>query len=364
MLAELDDGTPADPCLDYARRMRAAGNRAVRVAVYPGVYHAYEATGGIAWLAEDETGRDCAGRYLMDGNRNLLDRTTGRTVAPAARSRQHVMQSCVRRGYTIGGDERVKAQATADLLQFLRDAEVLTDPEARAAVPDCAALPDGIHRRNCVRARNGWTGDLVALARAVRYPGGPRRDDALAARLLTLAADRGHPQAQWELALMLRQGAGGLPRDLPRALALARAAAEAGDGAAMNIHGVMLRDGIGTPRDEAEAVAWFRRGAELRNSYAITNLGRALWHGTGGLARDRTAAVGLWQRAVAVGDNPWAHAFLGEAYETGDGVPRDQAKAVEHFRAAAGQSRDDDARRRAEEALARLAPAARASPSR
>lgn len=47
MLAELDNGTPAMPCLDYAQRMRAAGNMAVRIAVYPGVYHAYEGTGGM-----------------------------------------------------------------------------------------------------------------------------------------------------------------------------------------------------------------------------------------------------------------------------------------------------------------------------
>jgi hypothetical protein len=78
MLAELDDGTPAAPCLDYAQRMRSAGNPNVRVAVY----HAYEATGGVGWLPDDETGRACTGPLLLDGAR------TCSTVAAAASSRR------------------------------------------------------------------------------------------------------------------------------------------------------------------------------------------------------------------------------------------------------------------------------------
>lgn len=358
MLAELDNGTPAMPCLDYAQRMRLAGNREVRIAVYPGVYHAYEGTGGISQATDDETARACAGRYVQDARRRLFDRATGRPVA-AGRERRFLLETCIERGYTVGGDARVKAQATADLLQFLRDVEVLHDAEARAVVPDCAAIPDGPHRRNCTRARNGWTGDLVALGRVFRYPDGPRRDDALAVRLFELAASRGNDQARWELALALRQGAG-VARDLPRALALAQAAAEGGDAAGMNVYAVMLRDGIGTPRDETEAVLWLRRSAELRNRFAIANLGRMMWDGRGGLPRDRSAAVALWQRAAFV-DHPWAHLYLGEAYETGEGVAQDRARALTHYRAAAAAAPGDEPalRQRATEAIARLESAAR-----
>jgi dienelactone hydrolase len=48
MLGELDDGTPALPCVEYIERMRTAGNANIRWAVYPGVYHAYEWTGELA----------------------------------------------------------------------------------------------------------------------------------------------------------------------------------------------------------------------------------------------------------------------------------------------------------------------------
>lgn len=355
MLAELDHGTPAEPCLDYARRMRAAGNREIRIAVYPGVYHAYEGTAGLAYVAEDETGRACAGRYVQDARRRLFDRATGLPVAPG-RERAFLLETCLERGYTVGGDARVKAQATADLLQFLRDVEVLHDTEARAVVPDCAPLPEGLLRRNCTRARNGWPGDLVALARAFRQ-GGPRRDDALAVRLLELAAARGNDQARWELALALRQGAG-VARDLPRALALARTAAEAGDATGMNVYAVMLRDGIGTAPDDAGAVLWFQRSAALRDRFALANLGRMLWDGRGGLARDRVAAVVLWRRAAFV-DHPWAHLFLGEAHETGEGVAQDRVAALHHYRAAAARGDDPAVRQRAAEAIARLEAATR-----
>jgi hypothetical protein len=40
MVAELDDLTPAKPCLEYVDRMRAAGNPNVSIKVYPGQYHA------------------------------------------------------------------------------------------------------------------------------------------------------------------------------------------------------------------------------------------------------------------------------------------------------------------------------------
>jgi dienelactone hydrolase len=264
MLAELDDAHLVPTCVDYIQRMRAAGNPNIRLAVYPGVHHAYEGTAGIGFVAKDWTSRDCAGRFLRDEQGILYDRASGRR-ATQDNQNDFLIRTCLQRGHTVGGDERVKAQATADLLQFLRDTEVLRDEEARAVVPDCATVSEGIHRRNCIRARNGWTGDLVALARALRVGVGPKRDDGTIARLFELAAARGNSHAQWELSIMLRQGVGAA-QDHSRALGLARAAAEVGDAAGINVYGVMIRDGIGRARDDTEAAIWFQRAADLRNS--------------------------------------------------------------------------------------------------
>lgn len=355
MLAELDDGTPAMPCVEYIQRMRAAGNANIRWAVYPGVYHAFEWTAGIGFAPNDWTGRACAGRFWRDERNILYERSSGRRATNGNQT-DFLFRQCMQIGYTVGGDERVKAQATSDLIQFLRDAEVLHDDEARAVVPDCATIPDGIQRRNCVRARNGWTGDLVALARAFRSGTGPRRDDALAARLFELAALRDHAQAQWELAIMIRQGAGGLARDLARALELARLSAESGDAAGSNVYGVMIRDGIGRERSDDEATIWFRRAADLRNSYAMTNLGRFMWDGRGGVAADRPAAIAMYRRAIYQDANPWAQVFLAEALMAGEGVTRDANEALALFQQAANQDREPDARRRAQAALARPRP--------
>jgi uncharacterized caspase-like protein/TPR repeat protein len=351
MEAELDDGTPFAPCLELADRMRAAGNTNVRVAVYPGVYHAFEYPGGISFATKDETGRKCAGRYFQDRARALFERSTGKAVA-SGRERQFLLESCIERGYTVGGDARVNEQATADLLQFLRDAEVIIDTEARAVVPDCATVPDGIYRRNCVRARNGWSGDIVALARAFRNPGGIARNDGLAARLFQLAADRGNAKGKWELAQMLRQGEG-VARDVPKAIGLLKSSAAAGESAAMNILGLMARDGIGRGRDDAEAVGWFRKGADLRNEYSLDTLGMMYRQGRGELATDKAEVVTLFRLSAFLG-NPWGRLHLAEVLETGEGTERNLARALDLYRQAASQDREPAAKRRAQEALNRL----------
>jgi len=352
MLGELDETQLVGPCIDYVEKMRKAGKATIRVAIYPGVYHAYEATGGVTFAADNWASHDCVGRFDRDENMRLYHRGTNRRIPPGLQS-DYLFKTCLQRGYIVGGDERVKAQATADLLQFLRDADVISDQVARALLPDCATLAERHVRLNCIRARAGWTGDLVALARAYRSGSDVPRDVEFAVRLLDLAATRGHPQAQWELAIHLRQGLGAA-RDLSRALVLAKAAADAGDAAGMNVYGVMIRDGMGRTRDDAEARIWFERSADLQNTYGMVNLGRFHKEGQGGLPRNPAAAVALWRAAVLKGDNPWALVLLAHTLETGEGSTVDPIEALALYRAAARQDLEPEAKRRAEEAVARL----------
>jgi TPR repeat protein len=86
----------------------------------------------------------------------------------------------------------------------------------------------------------------------------------------------------------------------------------------------------------------------------MVNLGRYHKDGKAGLPRDPTAAVALWRLAVLKGDNPWAQILLAEALEKGEGIAANPAEALTLYRAAAAQSREAEARKRAEEALARL----------
>jgi dienelactone hydrolase len=353
MLAELDDYTPSRPCLEYLEQMRAAGNPNVRFAVYYGIYHAFELTAGVI---EEHVERWKSCRYDLDRNGRWIDPKTGQQL-PFAHERAAVLRTCLDQGpVTVGGDDAAFRQAEADLLQFLRDFDVIEDAEARVILPDCAKFPEGIIRRNCARARAGWVGDLVAMARHYRT-GSIKRDDTMAVRLLTLAADRGHPQAKWELADMYRLGLG-VTRDPARARSLAQSAAAQGEAAAMNILGVMERD-QGTPQNDAEAVRWFRAAAELHNSYALNNLGDMYRHGRGGLALDRAEAVRLYRHS-AYYENPWGRLHLAEALEKGDGTNRDLAQAFDLYKSVAADDREPEAKRRAQEALARLGAASSA----
>ena len=356
MLGELDPIQTVGTCVGYAERMRAAGKAQIRIAVYPGVFHAYEGTAGTSYAADDWASTACAGRFERDENFLLYHRGTNRRITEGSQT-EYLFKTCLKRGYTVGGDERVKAQATADLLQFLRDADVLRDEAARALVGDCGAITDAPLRLNCTRARAGWTADLVAMARAYRAGRGVTQDAERAVRLFELAVARGNSHAMWELSLHARNG-WSVPRDTTRALALAKAAADAGDPAGMNVLGVMHRDGIGTPKNDAEARGWFERAALLLNSYAMVNLGRFLKEGRAGLARDPEAAVALWRKAVLRGDNPWAKVALAEALERGEGVAKNEAEARVLYQAAVEQDAEPEAKKRAEEALARLGPSA------
>ena len=351
-LSELDELTPIQPCLEYLERMRAAGNAKLRLAIYPGVHHGKENISGI-FLETSRHTPNC--RFFFSPGRGLTDRKTGQYV-PGGKVWDHIYRTCASPGpFAEGGDQRVKAQATADLVQFLRDVDIIVDEEARAVVPDCAAITQEAYRRNCVRARAGWTGDMVALARAYRRPNRIARDDVVAARLFKLAAQRQHPDAMWELAILHREGAG-VPRDMTLALSLLRSAAAASHPPALNTMGVWARDGVGQPPDDAEAVKWFRAAADLLNDYALANLGRMHWQGRGGLAVDRAEAVKLF-RAAARRENPWGRLHLAEALEKGEGAPSDRAQAIDLYRAVAAQDGEPNAQRQAREALDRLGAA-------
>lgn len=357
MLGELDPIQTVGACVAYAERMRAAGKAQIRIAVYPGVFHAYEGTSGVHFAADDWASTACAGRFDRDENFLLYHRGTNRRITAGGSQTEYLFKTCLKRGYTNGGDERVKAQATADLLQFLRDVDVLRDETARTLVGDCGGIADAPLRLNCMRARAGWTADLVAMARAYRAGRGVTKDVERAVRLFSLAVERGNSHAMWELSIHVRNG-WSVARDPARALALGRSAAEAGDAAGMNVLGVMHRDGIATPKSDTEARLWFERSAQLLNSYAMVNLGRLLKEGRGGLARNPEAAVALYRKAVLRGDNPWAKVALAEALEKGEGVAKNEAEARALYQAAVNQDAEPEAMNRAEEALARLgAPA-------
>jgi len=86
-------------------------------------------------------------------------------------------------------------------------------------------------------------------------------DAGKAAHWYRQAADKGLPEARYNLANLLSSGQG-VARDRAAALALYRQAAEQGYAKAFAKIGRYHEDGEGVERDAALAFEWYRRGAE------------------------------------------------------------------------------------------------------
>jgi dienelactone hydrolase len=118
MLAARDDYTPAPLAVEYAERMRAAGNRRIKVKVYGNAHHGWESVGPVFDIKDAENW-SCCRNFIEDDGRHFVV-AAGRTMSEPeyqAWARRH----CVTRGARAGGGTvELKRRATADLLAFLR----------------------------------------------------------------------------------------------------------------------------------------------------------------------------------------------------------------------------------------------------
>jgi dienelactone hydrolase len=117
MLAARDDYTPAALALDYAERMRAAGNRRIKVKVYSGAHHGWESIGPVFDIRDAENWSCCRNLVEDDGRHFVI--AAGRAMSEPeyqAWARSHCVTLGARAG---GGTAALKARATADLLAFL-----------------------------------------------------------------------------------------------------------------------------------------------------------------------------------------------------------------------------------------------------
>lgn len=348
-LGEQDDYTDPKPCIDYIQRMQAAGAKNIRYAVYLGGRHAFEAIGGASEINAQIWRDEC--NYFRRDARTFVNRRNGAAIKGAQMDEAN--RACMTmKTVHVGGEQRVRDQAVADLLQFLREHGLLVDDEARAAAPNCETLTDAARAR-CLRVRAGFSGDAVALARDYLRGRGVPADAAQARKLFEFAVARGNAQAKWELALLLRDGKGG-EGDMPRAMKLLHEAVAEDEAPALGILGVMARDGVGREKDPREAVQWFRRGAELRNTWALAHYGRALIEGLGGVSKDLSQALRLIKLSAFRG-NPLGKLYHGEILAAGDLAPKDPVAAQKLFEEArAAVDADGWIKRRADEGLRKL----------
>ncbi|MEZ6031143.1 MAG: tetratricopeptide repeat protein [Hyphomonadaceae bacterium] len=114
--------------------------------------------------------------------------------------------------------------------------------------------------------RNGW--DVpVDVDRAYRH--------------FSIAAELGDSRAQWNLAMMLLQGAGA-PKNDVEAYAWVTKSSENGYAEGMVSRAVMLATGEGVEEDDEAAREWYFNAATLGSAHALRGLGFMLLTGEGG----------------------------------------------------------------------------------
>jgi len=163
------------------------------------------------------------------------------------------------------------------------------------------ALGDWVHgpqdlanaRHWYARAGDAGDGLSAAIAGTMYMQGeGGDADPERGVRLIRLGAELGEPAAMGSLALLLFNGAPGLPADPVRAAGWARQGAELGDGESQFLYAYALAMGDGTAQNFEQAYYWVRRAAAegLAEDSDRAQLEAALARALPGATRDRLTA--------------------------------------------------------------------------
>lgn len=117
MLAGRDDYTPAPLAVEYAERMRAAGNVRIKVKVYSGAHHGWESIGPVFDIRDAENWSCCRNFIEDDGSHFVVaaERTMSEPEYQA-----WARLNCVTKGARAGGGTvALRQRATDDLIAFL-----------------------------------------------------------------------------------------------------------------------------------------------------------------------------------------------------------------------------------------------------
>ena len=163
------------------------------------------------------------------------------------------------------------------------------------------------------------TADTAAGVRAFR-----RGDYATALREWKPLAERGEPEAQFNLGTLYEKGLG-VTKSYDEAFKWYSLAAAQGEAQAEYRLGEMYAHGAGKPQNYGEASLWFTRAAEQGDPDAETALA-ALYDEGEGTERNYQEAA-RYYRMAAEQENAQAQYRLGLLYERGRGVAKDPVQA-------------------------------------
>lgn len=156
-----------------------------------------------------------------------------------------------------------------------------------------------------------------------------------AVKWFSQAADRGFVPSKYELALLLRDGHGVIPREESRALGLLHAAAESKYAPALTTLSTMYRFGRGVEKNHIRAISFLRTAVALNHGEAIVLLADCHRDGIG-VPKDVDEAVRLYREGIKLGVR-LAHTRLGECFRAGISVEQNDEMAFRFFDSAAMQ---------------------------
>ena len=126
--------------------------------------------------------------------------------------------------------------------------------------------------------------------------------DAEGVRLMSRAANLGHPQAQFTMARLYETGEAGVTTDPAEARRWTERAARGGEARAMHNLALYLFAGTGGARDQAQAMHWFQAAAERGLTDSQYNLARLYETGIDGVQPNLTEAYEWYIVAGRSGD--------------------------------------------------------------
>ena len=122
------------------------------------------------------------------------------------------------------------------------------------------------------------------------------------------AAEAGHPDSQFNVALMYEKGIG-VGKDEKKAVVWYGKSASQGNSAAQYNLGVLYENGRGTKVDFAKANEWYRKASVQGDPLAIGNLGMLYLRGQG-VGKNMVAGVALLLMSVTKDPSPANHAKM------------------------------------------------------
>lgn len=160
-------------------------------------------------------------------------------------------------------------------------------------------------------------------------------DDDELIQFQKLRAEQGDVDAMAAMGDLYYWGARGMPRDHVQAHSYFSRAANLGHVSSQSALAGMLLKGEGVAQNNESAIFWYVKAAERNHTRALNGLGFIHFHGTGGVAENKTLALTFFERSAANEEDGDSVFNAGYCHAFGLGTPVNLTRAIHFYEIAA-----------------------------